>query len=301
MNNTKTDTRAKAFVLIAIVASAVFLTSISGCRTADSKPGKLKVTATFLVMYIFTKNVAGDAAEVANLVPPGVGVHEYQFKPSDVKKVADADIVVKNGLGAEAWLDKLLKNAGNDELTVIDTSRGVTPLRISGGIDSHIWLDPVIAVRQVENIRDGLIEKDPKNKDVYEKNAAVFIKKIEELDTDIKDTVSGFKRKDFVAFHSAFVYFSKRYGLEQIAVIEPTPGKQPSPKSLAEISRIITEKNIKAIFREPQFSSKVVDALAQDLDIEVLVLDPIETGEMTEDYWEDAMINNLNNLKKALE
>lgn len=301
MDNLRLRTNA-AFVIAFLMSTVIIVSAVPGCKTTPSKrSGRLRVTTTFIIMYIFTKNVAGDAADVTNLVPPGLGVHEYQFKPSDVKKISDADIVVKNGLGAEKWLDPLIKNAGNSELTVIDTSKGVTPIRISGGVDSHVWLDPIIAIRQVENIRDGLIKKDPKNKNIYERNASAYIKKIKRLDADIRDSVSGFKRKDFVSFHFAFIYFSKRYGLEQIAVIEPTPGKEPSPKSLAEISRIITDRKIKAIFKEPQYSSKVVDALARDLEIKVLVLDPIETGELKEDYWERKMRENVEHLKEALE
>ncbi|MCL4540501.1 MAG: zinc ABC transporter substrate-binding protein [Bacteroidetes bacterium] len=296
-------TRPTAISVIAIVVSAlILLCAVPGCATTSSKPtGRLKVTTTFIVMYIFTKNVAGDAADVTNLVPPGVGVHEYQFKPSDVKKVSNADVVVKSGLGAEMWLDNLLNNAGNQNVTIVDTSKGVPTLKTSGTVDVHIWLDPVRAEKQVENIRDGLIKKDPKNKGIYERNAAAYIKRVKALDTEIKQTVSGFQRRDFVSFHSAFIYLSDRYGLDQIAVIEPSPGKEPNPKSLAEISRIIKDKKIKAIFREPQFSSKVVDSLANDLGIKVLVLDPIETGELKEDYWEKTMRKNLQHLKEALE
>lgn len=272
-------------------------------------------------MYIFTKNVAGNAAEVRNLVPPGVGVHEYQFKPEDVKKISDSDMVVKSGLGAEAWLEKLLKSAGKQDLTLIDTSLGIKALKPGekipveikegstlkkevergiGGVDVHIWLDPLRAMKQVENIRDGLSKRDPTNKRIYDKNAAAYLNRLRRLDTNIKLEVATFKTRDFVAFHSAFIYFSDRYGLNQVAAIEPFPGKEPNPRYLAEISGLVKQKKIKALFTEPQFSPRIVDSLAGDLKVEVLVLDPLETGDLRVDYYEELMRKNVRNLKKAM-
>lgn len=273
-------------------------------------------------MYVFTKNVAGDAADVTNIVPPNVGVHEYQFKPSDVKNVAEADVVVKNGLGAEKWLDSLLRSASRPGQVVIDSSRGISvlkpgdkiPLHIqsgsqfqkdveagTGGVDVHIWLDPVRVIQQVKNIRDGLAAKDPKNKTVYYKNASAYIARLEAFDRETRQRVKGFTSKDFIAFHSAFIYFSDRYGLNQLAAIEDFPGKEPDPQHLAGITRQVEKHRLKALYTEPQFSPRIVDSLSHDLGVKVLVLDPIETGRLEPDYWEKVMRENVNALAYSLE
>lgn len=258
-------------------------------------------------MYVFTKNVAGSAADVDTIVPPNVGTHEYQFKPEDVKKISDSDVVVKNGLGAEMWLDKLIESAGAADLKVIDTSQGVKTRqgtgteRGAGGVDVHTWLDPVRAVKQVENIRDGLARIDPDNRAVYQRNATAFIKRLRKLDADIRSEVTTFRTRDFVAFHSAFAYFAERYGLNQVAAIEEFPGKEPNPRQLVELETLVKEKHLKALFTEPQFSPRLVDQLARDLGVDILVLDPIETGQLGAGYWEDMMRRNLANLKKAMD
>ncbi len=306
-------------MILVLLLCSQFLT---GCvNTAKKSEGKLRIVTTFLVMYIFTKNVAGDTAEIENLVPPGAGVHDYQFTPSDVKNVSQADIVIINGLGAEKWLYSLLKSESIQDTEIVDTSRGVSTLNASGDTavqstsetdsntgletdpgdaDIHIWLDPIRVKKQVENIRDGLSDIDPANAEVYKKNASEFIEKIEKLDSDIKSEVAEFKTKEFIAYHSAFVYFNNRYSLDQIAAIEPFPGKQPSPKHLTDIAELVEEKDIDVMFTEPQYSSKIVNSLADDLDVKVEILDPIETGKLEPGYWETVMRNNLATLSEAL-
>lgn len=294
-------------LLIFLLAATLSLPGLTACGGAAQRTeGKIRVVTTFLPMYLFAANVAGDAAEVQNLVPPGAGGHSYQFTPEDVARVSRADVVVKNGLGMELWLDNLLESAGKKELLVIDTSVGTEtipaePKEPEGGpIDPHIWLDPVLAIRQVENIRDGLIQKDPRNQAVYQGNAGRFINRLSQLDEDVREQVSGFRSRDYVAFHAAFSYFGRRYGLNQVAVLQETPGKEPSPRYLAQVATLVKAKGIKALFIEPQFSPRLAQALAADLGLELLTLDPLETGELRPDYYEEVMRRNTANLARAL-
>lgn len=300
-------------LLIFLLVMVISLPGLAACGgAAERREGKISVVTTTLPMYLFAANVAGDAAEVQNLVPPGVGGHSYQFTPEDVAKVSRADVIVKNGLGMELWLDNLLESAGRKELLVIDTSAGVETMPgepeepsgveepEGGPIDPHIWLDPVLAIRQVENIRDGLIQKDPRNQAVYQGNAGRFISRLQQLDKDIREQVSGFRSRDYVAFHAAFSYFGRRYGLNQVAVLQETPGKEPSPRYLAQVVTLVKAKGIKALFIEPQFSPRLAQALAADLGLELLTLDPLETGELRPDYYEEVMRRNTANLARAL-
>ena len=166
----------------------LLLSVATGCNQFNSAPRsqaqetspqsqQLKVVATFLPMYWFTKAVAGDSAKVEVLVPPGTEVHEYQATPQTVGAIATANVLVKNGLGLEEFLEDTVKNAGNSQLQEIDASSGIKPLdQISPIVNTaeaheehevgnpHVWLDPILAKQQVENIRNGLIAADPTHK-----------------------------------------------------------------------------------------------------------------------------------------
>ena len=153
---------------------------------------------------------------------------------------------------------------------------------------------------QVKNIRDALITADPDNGKAYSKNTAEYIQRLINLDREIKDEIRTWNMNQFVAFHSAFEYFAKEYGLEQAGVIQETPEIEPSPKHIAQVIETIKSKGIRAIFTEPQFSHKIVTSIAGDLNLKVYSLDTLETGSLSKEWYEDRMRSNVMVLKKAL-
>jgi zinc transport system substrate-binding protein len=271
-------------------------------QTPDKSDNRLTILTTIPPLYSFAKNIAGDIANVENLLPNGAEPHDYSFGPSDIKKVSKAQIIIKNGLSLETWLDKLLASAEENsaaigrELFVVDSSSGIDVI----DNDPHIWLSPKRAVVQVKNIRDALIRLDTVNAEVYSRNAALYINRLQTLSNDITFTVGTFKRREFVAFHSAFKYFADDYGLDQAAVIQESPGITSSPTGIAEVIDIIRERDIKAIFSEPGSSHKIVNAIAGDLGLEVHALDTLETGSLSKDWYENKMRANLEVLRTAL-
>lgn len=264
---------------------------------------KLKVLTTIAPLYCFTKNIAGDFADVENLLSSGAGPHEYSFSPADVKKITEAQVIMKNGVNLDVWLDKLTVVAGKEKLTVVDTSSGVKIINKN----PHIWLSPGNAVIQVKNIRDALVKADPENSERYMENTEKYIKRLDILDREIRDEVKTWQRKEFVAFHSAFLYFERDYGLRQVAVIQESPEGQPTPRHIANVINTIKTRDIRAIFTEPQASHKIIESISQDLNLQVYSLDTLETvalypgGNKTPPEWyEDRMRANLEVLKKAL-
>ena len=258
---------------------------------------KLKVLTTIAPLYSFTKNITGDFADVDNLLPSGVGPHEYSFSPLDVKKIIGADVLIKNGVNLESWMDKLIASAGKKNLIIVDTSSGIKIINN----DPHIWLSPKNAIIQVENITNELIKTDPGHSEAYKNNAENYIQRLKTLNKEILEEVNKLKQKEFVAFHSAFLYFAKDYGLKQAAVIQEYPEKEPSPKHIAFVINTIRDAGIKAIFSEPQISPKIVEAIAKDLNLQVYSLDTLETGAPYPEWYEDKIRANLAVLKKALE
>jgi len=270
--------------------------------TSDKSDGRLTILTTIPPLYSFTKNIAGDIANVENLLPNGAEPHDYSFGPSDIQKVLKAQVIIKNGLGLETWLDKLLASAEENsavigqELFVVDSSLGINVM----DNDPHIWLSPARAVAQVKNIRDALIRVDTVNAEVYSRNASLYINRLQTLSNDITVAVGTFKRDEFVAFHSAFKYFANDYGLDQAAVIQDSPGIKSSPARIAEVIDIIRERDIKAIFTESGSSHKIVNSIAGDLELEVYNLDTLETGALSRDWYEKKMRANLEVLRTAL-
>ena len=270
--------------------------------TSDQSDGRLTILTTIPPLYSFTKNIAGDIANVENLLPNGAGPHDYAFGPADIKKVTKARIIIKNGLGLETWLDRLLVSAEENaaavghDLFIVDSSSGI---EVKDN-DPHIWLSPAKAVAQVKNIRDALIRIDTVNAEVYSRNASVYINRLQSLNNEINLAVSTFKRREFVALHSAFTYFADDYGLKQAAVIQGSPDITSSPTRIAEVINLIRERDIKAIFSEPGSSHNIVNSIADDLGLEVHALDTLETGSLSKDWYENKMRANLEVLRAAL-
>lgn len=253
--------------------------------------GDFKVVTTFLPITLFTRAVAAGCAEVSALIPPSTGPHDFQSRPGDLVALREAQVLVKNGLEVEDFLDKLVESAENAELTVIDSSRGVATIESDdhdhshdhshghshGAVNPHIWLDPQRAVQQVENIRDGLVAADPSCADGYRRNAEATIAELRDLDEAIAAELAPFSGKTFVAFHNFAPYFAERYNLKAEFVVD-VPELNPTPADLRRVSEIVERSDLRALLSEPQEGNRSFNALARDLGVRVSVFDPLETG-----------------------
>jgi zinc/manganese transport system substrate-binding protein len=274
----------------AVLALAALLASCGGggqgpaATTAQS----LSVVTTFLPITEFTRAVAGDCATVQALIPTNVGPHDFQATPTDLARLQKADVLVKNGLGLEEFLGKLIASAGNAKLRVIDSSAGIATLanpeekghdhgHDHGAINPHIWLDPLRAVQQVETIRDGLIVAKPTCKQQFTANAAAFTSELRALDAELAAQLQPFAGKTFVAFHDFAPYFAERYGLKVDFLVD-VPEDNPTPADLQRVAKEVKATDLKALLSEPQEGSRSFNALAQDLGVKVSVFDPLETG-----------------------
>jgi zinc transport system substrate-binding protein len=316
---------------------------LSNCAAPGSSEGsapaaeELQVVTTFVPMTQFTKAVAGDRAEVTQLLPTTISPHDYQANPEDVRKLAEADVLVQNGLEMETFLDDLVQNAANPNLKIIDSSEGITTIsneaveghdhaddhakeeahdhadeenhaaekavehEHTGESNPHIWLDPKRAMQQVERIRDGLIAADPGGKPIYTANAAAYIEQLKALDADITRSLQPFAGKTFVAFHDFAPYFADSYQLEAQFLVS-VPEDNPSPADVQRVISTVKTTQLKTLLTEPQAGQTGFDALAQDLQISVSPFDPMETGGAgaTEpSYYLSTMRENLKSLEAA--
>ena len=316
--------RFRKFAALCVVAAWVCVLAAcskpensSSAEPPQNTGGKLHVLATFAPIFSFTKNVAGDLADVEMLLPPDTGPHDFAFAPSDLRKLAGADVVVENGFGLEGWLDRAVQSGLKAGALRIVAARGIPPLQNppelttgtvekkpdaedESGPNPHVWLDPIFAIKEVENIRDGLMSKDPKNADAYLANANAFSARLRDLDDEIGRTVEGLPSKRMLTFHDSFPYFAARYGFEIVGVVEAFPGKEPTPRYAEKLREIIAEKKVRVLFSEPQYAPQILRSLSEDLKLPIVAIDPMETGQPSAEFYETVMRQNLKALADAL-
>jgi len=270
-------------ILLTVVATLLMATfSLGGCG-GTPVPGadKVKVAVSIAPLADLAQQVGGEHVTVTTLVPPAASPHTYEPTPAQVKEVADANVMVLIGLGFEFWAEDIIESAANPDLIVIHTSEGIEVIHDEHEHEGHevgnphVWLNPRNAMVQVRHLRDVLIEADPAHQAEYEANAEATLAHLEALDEEITAQIATWSHREFIAFHPSWVYFAQRYGLTQAAVVERTPGKEPSPAELAEIIETARRIGAKAIFAEPQFSPKAAETIAAESGAQVLFLNPL--------------------------
>jgi len=278
---------ALAFVMtILLGACAAPVASTSPQATAHPK-----VLAAESFLADIAQNVAGDRLVIEVLIPRGVDPHSFEPTPADVRKVADATLLIVNGAGLEAFLQPLLENAGGTA-TVVEAAAGLTPREGGTGEhregeadqapgaggheegDPHFWLAPNHVIKYVENIRDGLAAADPAGKDAYAANADAYIARLEELDAWIKEQVAEIPetRRLLVTNHESFGYFADRYGLRVIGAVIPSvsTAASPSAQQLAQLADQVKATGAPAVFLELGANPQLAEQLAAETGMKVV-------------------------------
>lgn len=316
--------RFKKFAVIlsgAIVFALATLAAFPIAANAGGGTGKAPaVLTTFFPLYVHALNVAGSFASVEVVLPSGVGIHDFRPKPSDMIKFTKATLVVKNGAGLDEFVVKMAEGSGNSKLKMIDASAGANPImggscshsekdggghahgsecsHGAGDIDPHTWLSIRNAVIQVNNITAALCEADPANRDGYLKNAEAYKAKLEELDGYAKKALEKHKGRRFIIYHGPFSYFARDYGLVQSSIADMA-GNAPTPAKLKEIYDIVKKDGIKFIVSEPAYSDNEIKNLAGQLDLRIVVMDPVESYDKNaraEDHFILRMRSNIDTL-----
>jgi zinc/manganese transport system substrate-binding protein len=225
----------------------LLLTSAAPVRAQD----RSNVVASFSILGDFARNVGGERVSVTTLVGPDGDVHVYTPAPADAKKIADAKLVVINGLGLEGWLPRLVQSSGG-KAAMVTASQGITPLKIGSDADPHAWQSVANARIYVTNIRDALVGVDPAGAEAYRANAERYLAKLDALEHEVREAVAHIPqaRRKVISTHDAFGYFASAYGIEFIA---PQGVSTESEVSARDIARIITEvraAKIPAVFLE---------------------------------------------------
>jgi zinc transport system substrate-binding protein len=278
-------------------------------HSAHALEAKMKVVASISPLADFVKQVGGTKVEVVLLLPPGASPHTYEPTPKTIREISQSRIFFEIGSGLEFWADRMIKAAAA-KIDIVDSSSGVDLIKRTyhdhtvsyedhSNTDPHFWLDPVICMEIIHKIETALSKADPSNASYYRNNAMAYREKLRVLDREIARRTSSFRTREYVTFHPAWNYFSRRYGLKVAAVIEEGPGKEPSPRQVKSIIETLRKLNTRIIFAEPQFSPKVAETIAGEAGGQVLFLDPVGGQQHRETYIE-MMQYNLAIMEKAL-
>lgn len=238
----------------------------AGCGGSGNGDETVAV-ATTTQIGDFVGEVGGEAVEVEQLLQPNSDPHDYEPRPSDVRAVAEADVIYASGEGLDEWIEDVVADSGS-EVEIVDLG-AIAPVRLpgEGGYDPHWWHDPRNAEAAVAEIERTLAQADPSQKAEFARNAAAYEKELKALDAGIAacvDSVPASRRK-LVTDHDAFNYFANRYGIEVVGAVIPsqTTQAQPSAKGLSELADTIEAEGVEAIFPESSLSSKVANAIAE--------------------------------------
>jgi len=261
---------------------------LGACVPVASQPvsgngATLKVLAVETFLAEIAQNVAGERVKVESLIPLGLDPHAFEPTPQDVLKISESQVLIVNGAGFESWLAETLQNAGG-ERRVIEAAAGLTSrLAREGEVletdehhegDPHFWLDPTKVVTYVENIRAGLIAADPAGKEIYTRNAAAYIVRLNELDGWIQSRVAEIpaQRRQMVTNHESFGYFADRYGFKIIGTIVPSvsTNASPSAQQLALLVDQVKATGALAIFLETGASPQLAEQVSAETGVKVV-------------------------------
>jgi ABC-type Zn uptake system ZnuABC Zn-binding protein ZnuA len=264
-----------ALGVLALAAGA----ACSGDDGGDS--GKVKVVTTLPLFADFVREVGGDRVEVTALLPSGTDPHTWEPSPSDVKKVAEADIAFANGMDLEPSAIRLIETNLKDGAPFVKLGEHAIMVAVpaphgSASGDPHYWMDPYFAQVYAGYAAQGIIEVDPENKTEYESREEAYRQRVDDIEGYVAGKVAALpeNRRRLATTHDAFGHFAGAFRMEVVAVVAESPGQEPSPEDVADLARAIEDEGVPAVFREPQIDAegRILEQAAKDAGVQVCTL-----------------------------
>ncbi len=303
-----------------------FVLMLAGCSNSNQSDDKIIYTSIYPITD-FTKKIAGDKIKVEQLIANESSSHDWEPTPQDIAKVNNATALIYNGAGFEHWIDDI-KESNNENTIFVDTSKNIKLLASSHThddedddsghddedseeheedeheYDPHIWLSPLNAKIQLENIKNALIEIDEENADFYTENYKKYVIELDKLHQEYQKQLEDVKTREIVVSHAAFGYLAHEYDLTQKSLAGIENEAEATAARMAEIIKFINKNEISTIFYEEQINTKIADTIANETKASTALLTPIESLSKeqiaaNDDYF-SLMESNLKELVKAL-
>jgi zinc transport system substrate-binding protein len=328
-----------AFIFSILLILAAFLSGCGNETTDSSKKDEnlLQVYTTVYPLQYFAQQIGGEYVHVETIYPPGADEHTFEPSQKDMMALADSDLFFYVGLGLEGFVDKAGNTLKNEDVKMVpvgealhleeddhanesaeenhDSHEDAEDNHDShegdshddhghGDIDPHVWLDPIYANDLALAIKNQLAEQMPEHKDTFEKNYKELSGNLKALDQQFADVVNSAKRKEIIVAHSAYSYWEKRYGIDQISISGLSTTNEPSQKELQKLITHAKDEKIKYVLNEQNFESKLAKMVEDEINAESLTLHNLSvlTDEniKNKDTYFTLMEDNIDTLKKAL-
>lgn len=247
--------------ILTFISISFVLLMATNINLANADEKKFKVITTFTIIQDIAQNVAGDAAIVESITIPGAEIHEYEPTPKDLVRAQSADLVLWNGLNLERWFERFFQDIKNVPSVVV--TEGIVPMPIregsyKGNPNPHAWMSPSEGLIYVENIRKALVKYDPKNADIYNQNAANYVKKIQAMDRPLREKLAKIpeEKRWLVTSEGAFSYLARDYDFKEAYLWPINAEQQGTPKQVKAVIDLVRANNIPVIFSESTISDK---------------------------------------------
>jgi len=278
-----------------------FLLFVSPLHAAE----RLNVVASFSILGDFVRTIGGNKVNLTTLVGPDSDVHVYTPAPGDAKRIAEAKLVIVNGLGLEGWLPRLVQSAGA-KAQVITASTGIAPLKLGSAADPHAWQSVPNAKIYVTGIANALAVADPEDAEFFGTQAKTYLEKLEALDHEVRDAVSKIpgERRKVISTHDAFGYFAAEYGIQFVAPLGVSTESEPSARDIASIIGQIKAQKIPAVFLENISDDRLIRRIAAETGAKVggtLISDSLTGEKGPAPTYIDMVRHNIKALTNALD
>jgi zinc transport system substrate-binding protein len=322
-------------LLLLMIFSFLILQTKPKIFNNPNNSNKIKFVASFFPLFDFAQNVGGDLIQIENITHQ-TDPHEFEPTIQDLTKIYNSNFFIYQGAGFDTWANKIttqiktekpqikiinmtsnfeLMAEKNEEKVSNETSQTLQNNSSNSvqnnsktekiNYNPHIWLDPIKVITQAQIIRDGLIQIDSKNKEIYEANAQNYIKKLQNLDQKYKTELQNCRQKTIIAPHDAYIYLAKRYNFQTLSIVGLEPSSEPTIQEITSIIQAIKDQKLKYIFYEKNNTPKFAQTIASETGVQSLILDSIESPDKEQiekgENYVTIMEKNLENLKIALE
>ncbi len=258
----------------AVAASVVM--SLVACDAPGRHGGKTLVVTTVAPLTDIARNVAGRAADVEGVIPEGADSHTFEPTPSTARMLADADLILVNGLDLEQSIVQLARanhgpgveiySLGDHTVTTSQRIYDFSFPRSGGKPNPHLWMDVALAIRYAELMREQIAKADPRHAAQYRRNTAMYVRTLRSLDDAVSRAVDTIPppNRVLLTYHDSFAYFARHYGMRVIGAIQPSDFAEPSAREVARLIDQIRTTGVPAIFGSEVFPSPVLAEIAQE-------------------------------------
>jgi zinc transport system substrate-binding protein len=259
--------------------------------------GKLDIAVSFYPPFDIVRNIAGDVANVHQIIPFGTEPHSFEPTPKNMITIFNSELFIYSGEHVDLWASEIAE-------TSVDRDKFLNLSKFVEVVDEdpHFWLDFSNFKNMVMIITEKMVEAEPEYETVFERNRDLYLQKFEKLENDFKDGLAECKLDSVIVNHNAFQYLAKNLEFQTIAIMGLSPEEQPSAKKLSEIADLVKEKNITTIFFEELAPQNIVNTLSSETGVSVSQLSPLGNIEpdRVENGYIELMYENLQKLQKGL-